>query len=484
MLDDLRSALDAALPRPGGPPPLGAAVGEDGLTVVVAGRRLGRGLVPREVRRRPLSAGPEGDRWPELRDALSELRTGLGLDGDARPEIHVALLPTLALTRVVDLPTADREALRKLARREADRHFLSVPDDPVADAWSLERRRGEPSPCVLACAGGSTARAVAGAVASAGFRPGLTTAGAWTAAEAATVLDEELRDGRIRLRLGADGDASDLTLEEGRLAAVRPGTRGAGAVADGAEAGERGRTVDEAHPLAGLDAPALAAFGALVAPEEGPSLAPPEPRAAWRRRRRARAGLMAGAAAAVLIAAGWLHLWGLDRELAAVEARRAAVAGAVEEAEAARSAALRLEELLGGIAALPRPGPAWSRVVAEVGRRMPASAHLRVLDAGAEDGVRLAGTARSPSALVPRLEASPLFRDVTLASVSRSAGGSGDGDAFEITLRLSGGGARGAGDAAPDTAAPAAAVDTGDGTDGSAGPTGDGAPDLDPAEAP
>lgn len=436
---DLRDAL----PRPGGSPPLGAALGVDGLTVV-SGRAGPGGFRPREHRRRTLASGPAPEGWPELERALTELREELELEADHRPELHLALLPPLARARVVELPAADREALRKLAGREAGRHFLSVPDDPVADAWPLERARGGPVSCVLACADGPAVAAAVAAVRAAGFRPGLAAPAAWTAAEGAAALEAELRSGSVRLRLRAGDRTLELSLEEGRLSAVR--ALGPGAGDDEAVDGSAVRTVDADHPLGGLDASGLAAFGALVAPEEGPALLPPGARERWRRRRRARAGLLAAVAALLLAAAGWLHLRGLDRELAAVEARRAAVAPSVAEAEAARGAALRMGELLDGLAGLPRPGPAWSRVVAEVGRRMPRSAYLRVLDAAGDDGLRLSGTARSPSTLVPRLAASPLFTDVTLASVSRSPRGAAGGDAFEITLRLMASDASAAGD--------------------------------------
>ncbi len=438
MLADLRRAVNDALPRPGGPPPLAAALSPGELTVVVG--RGGPGATrPGEVRRRPLGAGPGAEGWPELAGALEELRAELALEADRRPELHLALLPPLARARVVELPAADREALRTLAHREADRHFLSVPADRLADAWPMERSRHGPLPCVLACADAETVRAAVAALEEAGFRPGLAGPSAWTAAEGAVALDGELAGGSVLLRLRDDESDIELALEDGRLAGVRP--RAAGADDGRDEPGTTRRTVDDAHPLAGLDAPGIAAFGALVAPEAGPSLLPPEARAGWRRRRRARAGLLAAAAALLLAAAGWTHLWGLDRELAAVEGRRAAVAEEVEETRAARDAALRLADLLEGVAAAPRPGPAWSRVVAEVGRRLPASSYLRVLDAGGDGDVRLAGNARSPSALVPRLEASPLFADVTLASVTRSSRADGDGDAFEITLRLTTGAA-------------------------------------------
>lgn len=434
MPSDLRRAVKDALPRPGGPPPLAAALSPGELTVVV-GRRGPGATRPGEVRRRPLGAGPGAEGWPELARALEELREELALESDRRPELHLALLPPLARARVVELPAADREALRTLAHREADRHFLSVPADRLADAWPLERSRHGPLPCVLACADAEAVRAAVAALEAAGFRAGLAGPAAWTAAEGAVALDDQLAAGAGLVRLRHGDRDTELALEDGGLAGVRP-LLGAG-IEDGEdEPGTTRRTVDDAHPLAGLDAPGLAAFGALVAPEAGLSLLPPEARAGWRRRRRARAGLLAAAAALLLAAAGWVHLWGLDRELAAVEARRATVAEEVEETRAARDAALRLADLLEGVADAPRPGPAWSRVVAEVGRRLPASSYLRVLDVGGDGAVRLSGNARSPSALVPRLEASPLFADVTLASVTRSSRAGGDGDAFEITLRL------------------------------------------------
>lgn len=428
---------------------VGLAVGPDRLVAVTVERGLA-GPRPDRVYRRSLEAGPGEDGWPELARALSELRAEIdGGEGPAR-RAHVALLPPLARTKALELPAAGRGELRRLVARELDRHFVRVPDDPVADAVVVGSGGDGPAPSVAACAERSTVEAVLGAVDAAGFGAGLVAPGVSAAAEGARSLDRGLRSGAAVLELAPDGWRRELRLEDGRLRAVTAGAAVAGADRDdGADdspgapdaVGPDARRVvvgeeEDEDGGGGLPPEGLAAFGALVQPEDGLQLLPDTARERWTRRLRTRAMGLGAAAVALLVVAGGVHLWGLEREIDAVEAARSALEGPVSRASTTREAADRMSGLLASLERLRPDRPAWASVVAEIARALPASAHLEELSV-TDRGLVLSGSARSPSALIGRLEDAPRLEGATLENVSRS--GDGDGpDAFRIVVELRG----------------------------------------------
>lgn len=430
MLEDLRETVRDLLPARGlagwTPVRVGAAVSPTSLAAAVREHRR-PGVRPGTVLRRTLEQGPRDGRWPELAEALEELRERLGADA-GRPRLHLALAPPLARVRSVRLPPAGRSELRRVVSREASRHFLDAPSDPVADAFPC--RRGRDGRCVAVCSSRPAVNAVSDAARDAGWELGLVTAGDWAAAEAATHLDPSLRAGRAAVELDWGGRVTVVETDGEEVVRVRPGG-GPAPREDGA------RPVLRAGPEGGgpddLSADALAAFGTLVAREDGPTLAPPEVRQRERRRRRVRAGLVGALALGLVATAGGLHLWGLEREAAALEAHRSAHSEQVSRLAAARTVNDRLGEILGSLSTVEAGGYGWSALVAELGERLPSSAHLETLST-TEDGLAITGRARSPSALVPTLEASPRIRRARLAAVSRTEETGLDGFRLDLAL--------------------------------------------------
>lgn len=458
-------------------PPVGIGVGRRQVVAVTVDHRLA-GPSPDRVLRRELAAGPSAQEWPELERALAELRTRLGRDGpERRPgeglRVHLALLPPLARTKGVRLPAAGRKELRRLVAREASRHFLPAPDDPVADARLVGPGSGDgPAPAVAACAEQSVTGSVLEAAQSAGLEVGLLAPGAYAAAEGARVQDGTLREGTWTLELRADGWSRDLRLEGGRLRGVtaaggdrrEEGDRGTGGGDDDGDPRSRAGTGDAGTPpptAVGEDAPeaeepapatrrvsargdggtsdglgpsALAAYGALVQPEDGLLLLPGPARERWTRRLRTRAASLAAAALVILAGAAGVHLWGVEREIGAVERVRSAIAGEVARASTAREAAERMGALLADLRGLAPDRPGWPEVVAGLSRALPASSYLEELSV-TDRGLMLSGAARSPASLVARLEGSPLFRNPRLESVDR-APGSAEPDDFRIVVEL------------------------------------------------
>jgi hypothetical protein len=271
--------------------------------------------------------------------------------------------------------------------------------------------------------------------------------------------------------LASEGWRRELGLEDGRLRAVTAGAPGGadaaeGGAEDGAADGapfspsggaddDRRRIEVGADGWRGLPPEGLAAFGALVQPEDGLNLLPDEARERWTRRLGRRAAALGAAALALLVAAGGVHLWGLERKIEAVEAARSALEEPVSRASTAREAADRMAGLLSSLEGLRADRPGWAEVVAGLARALPGSAHLEELSV-ADRGLVLAGSARSPSALIGRLEDAPLFEGATLENVTRSEGD--EPDTFRIVVRIAGGSPGGAaaaeGPAGPPEAGP------------------------------
>lgn len=412
----------------------------------------------------------ENGAWPALEEAVRELASDLGVP---RGRVDVALLRRFAHARVIALPPVRRTELAALVRRNARRHF-PVRDEPlVADACRLPGPRSASlAPTLAACAPAAVVEAVAAACAAAGFRVGRIVPGPAAFAEAVRARLFVARRGRVAVvAAGAQGMELAL-LEDGVPVRLQPvpapheeGVDGALARlrAALAEAEQEGRAVaavlvcgagDEAEALRRVlhldetyggrlawareveqvPAEILTALGAALARPAVPLLLPGALVAARGRRARRRTLAMAAASAVLLVSSAALHLWGLHRELDAVRARRAEIASSVARAKEMRASVEGVRVRLEAIAALERGAAGWTGEIAALAAALPDSAHLRTLAADST-GLRLAGLARSASAVVPALEAHPRFRGVSLAAPVRFEQGDG-GERFDVVAQL------------------------------------------------
>lgn len=433
MLEGLRRAAERAIPPrhlfPGlGRARAGVAVGPSDVTAVLPRRGLGL-TRPGRVLRRSLPRGPgdDGEGWPELTAAFRDLRTRLESDAES-PRLDVSLRPPLARVRAVRLPPARRSELRRLLRREISRHFLEVPPDPTIDA--APSARGTEAPCVALCAPAGTVAAVAGSAEDAGWTVGLMTGSDWAAAEAVARLERSARRGGTTVALEGPDRRALVEMDGGRFAGVRPGSR---PVEEESDPPPSFRAGPDGGGPSGLSSGALAALGAMVAPDEGPTVAPPETRAAERRRRRVRAAVLGGTAVALGGLAATVHLWGLDRETDALRSVRSESADRVSRLTAAREAADVLGDVVGSLADVAGRRSEWAALVADLGDRLPSSARLESVST-TDEGLAVTGRARSPSALVPALEASPRVREAAIAGVTRTEEPDTDGFRLELTL--------------------------------------------------
>jgi Tfp pilus assembly protein PilN len=437
--------------------------------VVARLRRSGGSLRVIEALECPLP--PMGaDGWPELEDALRELGAVLGACGGTA---DVALLRRLAHAKVIPLPPVRRDELALLVRRNARRHFAVRDEELVADGVRIPGPRSAAlAPTLAACAPLSVVEAVAAACAGAGFRVGKIVPGPAALAEVVRSRLSLARGGRVAaltagvlgidlvlmesgipvrvqpLAAPAEGGAAAamerlahalMNAEEDGCAVAAIVVCGSGDEADALRhaihADEQyGARLASAPGVEELPAAALVALGAALARPSVPLLLPPAILAQRARRATLRTRAMSAASAVLLATAAGLHLWGLHRELDAIDARRAEIAPAVARAREMRANVDGVRTRLAAIAALENEGDDWTGAIAALAAALPDSAHIRSL-ATDSVGVRVAGLARSAAEVVPALEAHPRFEHVSLAAPVRFEQGDA-GERFDVVAEL------------------------------------------------
>ncbi len=154
------------------------------------------------------------------------------------------------------------------------------------------------------------------------------------------------------------------------------------------------------------------------------------------RQRRVQQAAVVVALLAVLL---WLGNTWRDRTLRSLEQRAELLARAAEPAEAARSRLARAEAELAWLSAdAAQASQRASAVLAHVGERLPRDAFVQ---RGEWDGAtwRIDGSARDAAALVPRLDADSLLRNVrSLAPSTRFLDGGQPRNSFSIGFVLPG----------------------------------------------
>lgn len=450
---------------------VGVAVGPRSVTVVTLARTL-PAMAPGTAVRRPLSGGIEGADWPALAEVLSGVREELGVE---EATAHVALLGGLARTKVLDLPPAGRDELRRLLEGSAGRYFPRTPGrsvvadtlpgaaaarTPGGSSASNAEAPDAPEPaaaCPAVCADRVAVEAVISALRRAGFRPGAVTAGGWALTRGVLSLSNRSGHGSVAVEARSGDWNERIVLRDGRPLRFEPLRPEDPAGAERPPPGTDGGSVTvrrdpdapggaELMEPSTLDAGGVAAWGALVMREDGPLLLPPELRRRWRRRIRWRAGGLVGVAVALLALGAGLHLWGIAREAEAVGARRDAMSAEVAEATRARNALDDLAEVLESFAALEAGRVSRTRILALLAEELPPGTYLRSLRVDGPS-VELTGISPSAPSLVPALEEVTGVTEAVLLSTRRAPGT--DGEEFEIVMTMEPDPAPGGGAVAP-----------------------------------
>lgn len=373
---------------------------------------------------------PPGDSdniWPDLAAALGELRTALaGGQGDESGEefsgeLHVVLLPPLGELRRVDLPGLSVAEARQVLRREPSR-YLARPAEVAPLELEVEGEGWrQQAPFTLFAAPAAIVEGMHAAARESGWRLGgiVPAEGAWGAA-AAPLLPPKHYEGRA-LVICLDGRVEIIRVETGRAPAVRrfpAGTTdvvslvqsalrgtdasprtGVAVVGDSPLADELRLTLagftERAQPDAGQAtwsrSPALLA--ARFAPRAlGPRLLPDSERAMLQRKAKRANVVRFATAAALLIAAAALQLWGLSREHDAIVAERVRLREPVTRALAVRDSLGQVANRLATIRSASTTAPRWAPLLVALSARLPDDAFLLSLRADG-DSLRLEGEA-------------------------------------------------------------------------------------------
>jgi hypothetical protein len=289
--------------------------------------------------------------------------------------VTVALLPPLVDLRRISLPPLQPDEHRRVIARDVARYFLGTREPQIV---------GSDAP-FAAVAAAQLIDAIEAAVAGVGWVLDAVVPAhvAWASA---------VRDGSLIARLP---QGIELLRVERRKIVER----------------SRVRSVDAAGTAKEIDPFAVAAehAGAMRAhPLELLSAC----RRAERRRatRRFAALLSAAAALGVLLAAG-VDYWGMNRELAALHTRRAAIAPQLARTMRTRDSLTALSSVVTTLRTLDANVPSWSGFFTDLADYLPRDAHLDAFRA-VGDSVAMVGVAHEAATVFQGLERMPRLTSV------------------------------------------------------------------------
>ena len=398
-----------------------------------------------EIRETALESLGTASTWPDLEDALRNLREELAPEGGS---LAIALLPPLVRLRRLDLPPLTDAETRGVIERGASKYFTGVREPQVAGVARVMHRLRRSGSVTAAAAPARLVNAVLEAARAAGWnvtsvRPAHA---AWIAG--ARAQWSQLGGEVAQLAILRDDATELLRVEHGTIAGVRqfggiatrvdqlvdaviessgkaaplplltigPEERRrllVGPLADrGIQLGDRAakwRAMSESPE-------AMAAVFAHEAREL--DLLPPQAHAqrdATSRRRT----LQLGAAAVIFLLIGAAaQLWDVRRELASVQARRAEIRGAVNGASEARARIESLQRRLTALEPFEADATRWSAVLAEVASHLPRDAYLVDIRA-TRDSMVLEGIAARAAGVFDRLSRAPSIASVRPAGSIR-----------------------------------------------------------------
>jgi len=142
-------------------------------------------------------------------------------------------------------------------------------------------------------------------------------------------------------------------------------------------------------------------------------IVPPGLREERRAKRSRRAFLMLAGAVVLALASAGAHLWGAQRELQALQARRAALRAEIQPLLAARDSLDALLDRVRVLSEIETEAPLWTRSLAELTTLLPPRTYLTAFYATG-DTVELEAAGIRAGEAIQRLRESGIFEDVRL----------------------------------------------------------------------
>ncbi len=385
--------------------------------------------------------------WSELVDALRAIATASGIQNGA---LAIALMPSLAEVRSVQVPPIGDEALQQLLARNAGKYFVTARGAQIVG--TVPRGSDATSRVVVAAssrllnvvhksaeAAGWSVHAIHPAEAAWGaaiveWAKGSENAAQLLVARAEHVELLQLERGQLtivrRFRSGTidiERIAEACSTQGGALMlAGSPGPRSelssalaSRGVAARTPAGTSADLVDDADALA-----AAYADTALA-----PTLVTDTVRAARARRARTFTTRVAVAAGMLLLIAGALQLWDVRRELAVVRAERDMLRPQLSTTLVGRTTVETAFRQLAVLAEAGRDAPQWSVVIGGISAELPFESYLTGFR-GRADTVGIDGLSLYAARVFDAVEAVPQLHSVRASAPVRRET-SADGEALE-----------------------------------------------------
>jgi len=390
--------------------------------------------------------------WPELVDALRALSTASGVqDG----KLAIALMPSLAEVRSVQVPPLGDDALQQLLVRNAGKYFVTARGAQIVGTVP---RSADATTRVVAAASTRLLNSVHASAEAAGWTVEAIhpAEAAWGAAAVAWAKGSA---NAAQLLIARPEHIELLQIERGQLAVVRrfrAGTLDIERIAEACNAkggplmlaGTPRPRTELSNALASHGVTARAPVGtptelvddadALAAAYAGTALAPGLNTEAVRVERARRARLltvrMAAAAGAMLLIAGALQLWDVRRELAVVRAERDALRPQLSATLVGRTTVETAFRQLTVLAAADGSAPQWSAVIGGISSELPLESYLTGFR-GRADTVGIDGLALSAARVFDAVEQVPQLSDVRAsAPVRRETSAEGEAlERFQLT---------------------------------------------------
>jgi hypothetical protein len=386
----------SALRRPARGPRIGVALSASTLCAAIVRDGDTR---PRAWRASIAPLNGESGGWVALVDALRALAVESGAPQGGR--LCIALMPPLAEARGIELPPVGEHEAQQLLARSAGRYFAAARGPQVIGAVRVPLKSGSPTQGVVAAAASTRLlQAIHEAARNAGWTIDtvVPAEAAWAAAGAAW----SRRKSGASLLLVAHGDRTDLVRVEGEafagLRRFRAGGADAALIAEAAtDAAARVSVVgdpdarrDLSQALANrgvsIDTPATAVPEVTEEPDflaavfatgnSAPRLVTDVERAERAISIRQFTTRLAVAAAVLLVIAGAIEFWGVNRELQLVQAQREALRPQLATTLVGRTTVETAYQQLAVLADAERTAPEWSSVLSGITAQLPLEAYL------------------------------------------------------------------------------------------------------------